>query len=265
MTAHMEGSPLPMLRTSERLRAEGFAHGFFTRVGGVSAPPWDTLSFTIAAGDEPEAVQENRARAAHALGVEAGRLYYASQVHGTACVVLDGSEDADEVVRRVADLTASRTSGVACGVRSADCVPILLADRHTGAVVAIHSGWRGTVLRASLAGLAVLAGLGARPSDVIAAIGPHLEGCCFEVGLDVAAALAACSGARTPVVRRDEALGKAWVDLRSIVRAQLVSGGVAREAIDDVAGCTVHEPALYHSFRRDGGASGRLLSAIVAR
>lgn len=265
MTARMEGTPLPMLRTSPRLAAEGFAHGFFTRVGGVSAPPWDTLSFTIGAGDAPEAVQENRARAAKALGVDAARLYYPSQVHGTACVVLDGSEDPDEVVRRVADLTASRAPGVGCAVRSADCVPILLADRRTGAVVAVHSGWRGTVLRASLAGLAVLERLGARPADVIAAIGPHLEECCFEVGLDVAIQLAACSNAPTPIVRRDEERGKAWVDLRAIVRAQLESGGVAREAIDDVPGCTKHEPALYHSFRRDGAASGRLLSAIVAR
>jgi len=253
------------MRTSELLRAAGFAHGFFTRVGGVSAPPWDTLSFSVAAGDSAEAVRENRARAAHALGVDAARLYYASQVHGTESLVLAGTEDPDDVVRRVADITASRTAGVACGVRSADCVPILLADPRTGAVVAVHSGWRGTVLRAALAGLDTLESLGARRSDVLAAIGPHIEACCFEVGAQVGKDLVACSSASAPITRRDEALAKVWIDLRSIVRAQLETAGVAPSAIDDVRGCTVHEHGLYHSFRRDGAESGRLLSAIVAR
>jgi len=87
------------------------------------------------------------------------RLYFLSQVHGVDASVLDGTEDRDEVVLRVGDITASKIPGVACGVRSADCVPILLGDRRSGVVVAVHSGWRGTVANAARASVTLLRAL----------------------------------------------------------------------------------------------------------
>jgi hypothetical protein len=245
---------------STLLTGAGFPHAFFTRRGGVSVPPWDTLSFAVSVGDDPAAVRENFARAARSLGVDAARVYVLSQVHGTAAQTLTGDEDRDEVILRVGDVTVSRVAGVACGVRSADCVPVLLGDRATGAVAAIHSGWRGTVANATAAGVAALRALAGGRGDLAAAIGPHIERCCFEVGDDVAAQLAGCSGLGAGVVSRAE--GKVRVDLRSIVRAQLEAEGVT--AIDDVRGCSVCEPERFHSYRRDGARSGRMLSAIVA-
>lgn len=249
---------------SSTLRQAGFRHAFFTRRGGVSLPPWDSLSFAVSVGDTPEAVQENVARAAAVLGVRPARLYYLSQVHGTAHRVLDGTEASPEVIRSVGDITASRSPDVACAVRSADCVPVLLADRRSGAVAAVHSGWRGTVLGAAVAGLRALEELAGGSLDVVAAVGPHIELCCFEVGEDVAAELAAASSAGERAVsgRGD---GKARVDLRAIVRAQLEAAGVAASAIDDVPGCSVCDRERFHSFRRDREKSGRMLSAIVAR
>jgi YfiH family protein len=262
----MENPPSPSWLESTLLREAGFRHAFFTRCGGVSEPPWDTLNFAISVGDAPESVRRNLAIAAAALGVEPRRLYMLSQVHGATSRVLRGDEDPDEVVRSVGDITLSRAREVACGVRTADCVPVLVADRSSGAALAVHSGWRGTVARAATAGIAALRVLIEGEGDLVAAIGPHIASCCFEVGDDVARALAECSTAGERAVVRDAGSGaKPRVDLRRIVRAQLEEARLVADCIDDVLGCTVCEPARFHSYRRDGARSGRMLSAIVPR
>jgi hypothetical protein len=258
-----------MENSAEALRSAlldraGFRHAFFTRRGGASRPPWDTLSFAPSGGDDPEAVRENFARAAANLGVPAARLYVLSQEHGTASRVLTGVESADEVMRSVGDITLTRTAGVACGVRSADCVPVLVADLGSGATAAIHSGWRGTVSNVAAAGVRALRALVGGDGELVAAIGPHIEACCFEVGDDVAAELLGCSTlGEAAVIRADGARPR--VDLRRVVRAQLEAEGVPAGAIDDVRGCSVCDPARFHSHRRDGARSGRMLSAIVGR
>jgi YfiH family protein len=279
----MPPGPAPALDTgeAEALRSpllieEGFAHAFFTRRGGVSQPPWDTLSFSMAQGDTPSAVRENRRRAARVLGVSERALYYLSQVHGTEASILRGDEDPDDVVRWVGDITLSSNPLVACGVRSADCVPVLVADRHTGSVAAVHSGWKGTLARVAVAGVQRLRELIGGPGDLVAAIGPCISACCFEVGADVASLLSKASTAGEAALSHGPAMENARrrsgpsaptprVDLRTIVRAQLMEVGLADRSIEDVPGCTVCAPHLFHSYRRDGDRSGRLLSAIVPR
>jgi YfiH family protein len=252
-----------MALTSPLLERAGFCHAFFTREGGVSQPPWDSLNFAASTGDDPASVLENLARAAAVLGVAPGRVYILSQVHGTAYRVLSGDENWDDVVRSVGDITLSRSPEVAAGVRTADCAPVLVADRTSGAVAAIHSGWRGTVANVVRAGIAVLRELAGGRGDLCAAIGPHIERCCFEVGPDVADELARASTAGRVAVLET---ARPHVDLRRILRAQLEAEGLGVEAIDDVLGCTVcARSPRFHSFRRDGKRSGRMLSAIVAR
>lgn len=259
------GAPIPAALESPWLARAGFSHAFFTRAGGVSRPPWDTLNFAAGTGDDPAAVRENFERGAQILGVEASRLYVVSQVHGVAARVIGAGEDREDVLRAVADVTLSRAPGVACGVRTADCVPILIADRSTGAVAAIHSGWKGTVANVAAAGVRALRDLIGARGDLVAAIGPHIETCCFEVGPDVAAELAACSPLGDSVVVIGIGGDKPHVNLRAIVRAQLEGEGIAPAAIDDVRGCTVGDRDRFHSYRRDGKIGGRLLSAIVVR
>ncbi len=197
-----------------------------------------------------------------ALGVSA--IVQARQVHGAR--VVEASEaagaEADAVVGRMPPDPSS--APIAVGVRVADCVPVLLADRTTGAVAAVHAGWRGVVAGVVAAGVAGLVARGeGRSSDVVASIGPCIGPCCFEVGVDVAEAIARASGGSSVVARPTGA--KAYVDLRSAVRAQLALAGVGGARVDDVDGCTKHEPSRFHSFRRDGANSGRMLAAIVAR
>lgn len=250
--------------TSPLLTASGFSHAFFTRRGGVSAPPWDTLSFAVSVGDDPAAVRQNLERAARRLGISTDRIYFLSQVHGIASRVLTGDEDRDAVVREVGDITLSRTPGVGCGVRSADCAPILLGDRRSGAVAAVHSGWRGTVLRVVVEAVRALRSLAGSDAELVAAVGPHIEACCFEVGDDVAAELSACSTAGEAAVLRGAPGARPRVDLRRILKAQLAEAGLDAASVDDVHGCTACDPARFFSYRRDGQRSGRLLSAIVA-
>jgi YfiH family protein len=183
------------------------------------------------------------------------------QVHGADVVEAreaDGCE-ADAIVGRAA------AGPVAVGVRTADCVPVLVANPATGDVAAIHAGWRGVVRGIVPASLARLGGHGGRDGrgDCIAAIGPCIGPCCFEVGQEVAASIAgAAHGVAVIATQRGD---KAYVDLRAAVRAQLIAAGLSDACIEDVPGCTKHEHDRFHSFRRDGASSGRMLSAIAAR
>jgi copper oxidase (laccase) domain-containing protein len=120
------------------------------------------------------------------------------------------------------------------------------------------------VLRAAAAGVEALRGLVGAGVDLVAAIGPHIEACCFEVGEDVAAQLAGCSSLGDAAVIRPGG-ERVRVDLRRILRAQLEEAGVEGSAIEDVRGCTCCDAERFFSYRRDKERSGRLLSAIVAR
>ncbi|HEX8793474.1 MAG TPA: polyphenol oxidase family protein [Polyangiaceae bacterium] len=185
------------------------------------------------------------AELAAALG--AAGIVQVKQVHGARAVL------ASEAEGQEADALVAPPSGrvVAVGVRVADCVPVLVARTDTGGVAAVHAGWRGVVAGVIAAGVESL-GRG----TLLAAIGPCIGACCFEVGADVSDRIGF-------VTRR--AGEKAYVDLRAAVRAQLRALGLTDEAIDDVPGCTKHEPERFHSFRRDGANSGRMLAAIATR
>jgi hypothetical protein len=252
-------SGTPTILQSSVLLKAGFRHGFFTRNGGISDGPFRSLNLASNTGDALANVTANRRVAEQALGLAADKLYFLSQVHGVHAVEMLGAESFEQVVRVEGDATLTGVADIGCGVRSADCGTILLGDERSGRVAAIHAGWRGVVLGVIEAATAALRGN--RPAKLIAAVGPHIQRCCFEVGEDVAAQLAACSSLGQSIVDRSRA--RPHVDLRRLMRSKLEALNV--ELIEDVGGCTVCEPSLYFSFRRDGQASGRLLSAIVAR
>ena len=257
--------PLPVLR-GNALDSAGFRHGFSTRAGGVSAPPFDTCDFALLR--DPAALRENQARLGAAVGFDPERLFQARQVHGAR--VLEPSRPRDEVEAEEADaLWARAGSGAAVAVRVADCVPVLVACDATGSVAAVHAGWRGVV--AGVVG-AALDALGPERDGLVAAIGPCIGACCFEVGLEVAEQIERVTdaSARDRVIRERRG-DKAWVDLRVAVRSQLVAAGVAHARIDDVpsgAGpeaCSRCNAEAFYSYRRDGDDSGRLIAVICPR
>jgi polyphenol oxidase len=187
------------------------------------------------------------------------------QVHGADAIEAPDAATATSGTGADALVGREGRAVVAVGVRVADCVPVLVADEDTGDVAAIHAGWRGVasgIVRAALERLAA-DGLRSGGARLVAAIGPCIGPCCFEVGRDVAERIARAShGANVVATERGD---KAYVDLRAAVRAQLVAAGVRDERIEDVPGCTKHEAGRFHSFRRDGSNSGRMLAAIATR
>jgi polyphenol oxidase len=242
---------------SSLLSSAGFAHGFATRQGGVSLAPFDTLNFRVAGSELPENVAENLRLFGVEVGFAPAKLQLVDQVHGARVLIADGTlsqrgrDQADAIVLG---------SGAAGAVRVADCVPILVGDLFTGRAAVIHAGWRGIV--AGVIG-AALAALGDSRNPRVAAIGPCIGPCCFDVGVDVAKRIEAAAGDPAVIVRAEG--DKAHVDLRLAARAQLRAHGMSAFDIEDVEGCTRHEKERFFSFRRDGEMSGRHLAVIVAK
>jgi len=247
---------------SELLSRAGFQHAFFTRQGGVSSGAYGSLNLSLDVGDRAEDVAENRFRVARVLGVDAERLYVPRQVHERGVLVVDGREAEAEVAATDADAIVSDGPGFACAVRTADCVPLLMADRETRRVAAIHAGWRGVVKGVATETLGIFRARGSRPEHLLVAIGPHISLAAFEVGQDVALQLSAASLASQVVTSLSAP--KAHVALARILVAQLTEQGMSLANIDVLEGCTFSEPARFFSYRRDGKRSGRQLSAIVS-
>ncbi len=247
---------------SPLLAQAGFRHAFFTRQGGVSEGPFSSLSFSTAVGDDPLHVAENLRRAGEILGVAPERVLYLSQVHGQTAHFFGKGVERAHTITLEGDAIGGGAADSAYGVRTADCVPLLIADQTSGQVMAIHAGWRGVVAGVVEAGVISLRRGSASPGSLLAAIGPHISKQAFEVSEDVARELEAASPARGAV---DWQGPKPHVDLRLIVTEKLRALGLAAAAIDQVDGCTVLEPDRFFSFRRDGKRGGRHLSAIVPR
>lgn len=250
---------------SPLLVSAGFAHGFSLRTEEL---PTDVGH---AAGTLATDVGYATGALATDVGYAAGALFEVSQVHGAVVRTISASDEASEVRVEEADALVTSVSGVVVGVRVADCLPLLVADVRTGAVAAVHCGWRSVA--ASIVDRAVdaLVAAGSRPAELRAAIGPHIRACCFEVGDEVVAALrlvahgAEFVAPRAELVAPRSAGGKPHVELSAIVGAQLEARGVTAARRDDTGGCTRCDATRFYSYRRDGARAGRHHAVIVAR
>ncbi|MGH2793395.1 MAG: peptidoglycan editing factor PgeF [Actinomycetota bacterium] len=221
----------------------------------MSADPFDSLNLSYSSGDDPEVVRRNRTRAVSAVGGSLSSWTGARQVHGTRIVKVDGGVrgagwDSPAHVIPDADALWTDEPDVGLVVLTADCVPILLADRDAGRIAVVHSGWRGLV-----AGI-IEESVGAvgNPDALVAFIGPAVGPCCYEVGEEVAAPAEARLG---DVVRRRG--DRTHLDLWRGATIALARSGV-RE-IWPAALCTKCEPGRFYSHR--AGAHGR--QGLIAR
>ena len=250
----------------EYLTAEGVAvpHCFTTRYGGVSEGYLSSLNLGIHRGDKPENVVKNYEILGEALGFDVDNLVFTRQTHTNIVRVVDKSNAGEGLGREVepeCDALVTATPGVVLAAFTADCTPILLHDPVTGAVGAVHAGWRGTV--GDIAGNAVRAmaeQFGSRPEDIRAAIGPNIGVCCFETHADVPDAVRAVLGeeAEAFIVPSGE---KFRVDLKGVNAALLRRAGVRHIEISDA--CTACEPERFWSHRRVGNDRGSLAAIIV--
>jgi polyphenol oxidase len=213
----------------------GLVHGFEQRLGPAG---W-------------EGRDETRRRVTAAVA-DAGRLQLLHQVHG-ACV-----QDAPWVGRPEADASVADRPGLILGIETADCQPVLLVDPVRRQVAAAHAGWRGTVQRVTRAAVDALVARGSKPSDIVAALGPSIGPCCYEVGPELQEAFGP-SGAG---FFRPGPRGKPHLDVRAANVLQLEEAGIPASHIHHVADCTMCRADLYHSYRRDGKDAGRMVSWV---
>ena len=253
------------------LEQDGFVNGFSTRGGGVSAMPSDALSLAGFNDDAAENILENRRRF---LKLFPGDWELAGcwQVHGADVRVVHTREEAKPAENQrgetiFCDVIVSDAKGVLAGVKTADCVPILLGEPVTGAFAAVHAGWRGTLATAVLAGVERLAmEYDAKPANLRVAIGASAGPCCYEVGSEVIEAFTNRfpDGGKLFTPTRP---GHAMVDLLQANRAQLESTGVLPERIHIAPICTMCRTDLFFSYRKEKSLHGKVgrLMAVVGR
>jgi purine-nucleoside/S-methyl-5'-thioadenosine phosphorylase / adenosine deaminase len=234
------------------------SHGFFSRLGGVSSGAFATLNLSRWVGDDPAAVDENWRRVRPIIG-ESSVVASVNQVHGAA-VRLVTRANASERPR--ADGMVTAESGIVLAIFTADCVPILMHDPLRRIVGALHAGWRGILAGIVEAGIDAMRSRGADAQDLRVALGPSIGACCFEVDADLAARFAR----RMPgaVGRTCEGRpGKAYLDLRGIVRLQLVRFGVDAAHIAIVGPCTRCASDRYFSRRGAGNSTTGLQMSFI--
>jgi YfiH family protein len=219
---------------------------FTDRHGGVSTSPYSSLNLSLGGGDDPEAVRENLHRVELAFndGVAVASMH---QVHGADVAVVGGAG-----APPTADGLVTVQSGVALMVRVADCVPVLLADPDSGVVGAAHSGRLGLVRGVVPATIDAMRAQGA--CSLVAWIGPHICGLCYEVPAELRDDVCA----EVPEAWAETSWGTPAVDIGAGVIAQLSAAGVE---VVDARRCTREEPDLY-SYRRDGDGAGRFAGLI---
>lgn len=242
----------------EYLVAEGISvpHGFTTRLGGVSREHLASLNLTMHRGDDPANVEENYRMLTAALGIDLQKLVLTRQVHGDVirAVTPNDCMGLDHHRYPECDGLITNTPGVTLVVFTADCTPILLHDPFTGAVGAVHAGWRGTAL--DIAGKAVhqmVAEFGCRAADIRAAIGPNIGACCFQTDADVPQAMTETfgSGVAEMIQPRED---KFYVNLKAINALALRRAGV--EQVEISTACTMCQHDRYWSHRFSRGLRG---------
>ena len=241
-------------------RAEGLGtvHGFSTRLGGVSAPPFDTLNLGLSQGDDPACVRENFRRFCAAVGADVDRMVVTHQVHQDD-VRIATSADAGKGLDRERDYDVdgliTNERGLPLVIHSADCIPVLLHDPVKQVIGACHAGWRGTAL-----GIAEV--YGTDPADLHCAIGPGISRCCFETRADVPETVRAALGDAAADFIDDHGDGSFHVDLKGINRWWLRSVGVPPEQIEVCQACTACDLNTFFSHRRMGTARGAMAAII---
>jgi YfiH family protein len=228
-------------------------------LGEIARHGWTTRDLKLEGADERCGVEWASLAAGENVGQ--GDLVRLRQVHGAAVVSeRDGDSEADAIVS--ADPTRLLT------VKVADCLPLLIADRRTGVVAAVHAGWRGTasgIARAAVERMRTRHG--SSPEDLVAAIGPAIRACCYEVGPELRDAFAS-NGATPEQLARWFGPGRAdrlQLDVPLANVEQLLAAGIPSGQVHDSGLCTACHPAHFYSYRRDKGLAGRIIGFVMAR
>ena len=246
--------------------AGGAAHGFSTRLGGVSEGMWASLNLGVSRGDDPDHVRENYRRFFAAIGADGQKLAMTNQVHGgvvRTVTTADLHADPYDKVGYEADGLMTDLPGVALVVYSADCIPILFYDPARRVVAAVHAGWRGTAAGIAAAAVDRMKNVyGCRPEDILAAIGPGIGPDCFETHEDVPNAMTSALSTAVLHHMKIKENGKFAVDLKAINAMRLEQAGLDRSHIAVSSLCTACNPDRFWSHRKQGTSRGSMAAAI---
>jgi polyphenol oxidase len=223
-------------------------HFFSTRIGGVSGEVYHSLNLGIYTSDQDKNLTANFNNIFEAAGMDNNKIIYLRQVHSDIFHMVD-ELNYNDIIGKEGDAIITASKGIAIGVFTADCVPILLGDENKKIIAAIHAGWRGTNLRIVHKVIKYMIDvLGASPHNIKAALGPCIQKCCFEVKKEVALEF-----------KYSWKINEKWyVDLIMENIAQLAEMGIPMENIETGNLCTVCNSGLFFSYRRDNGSTGRL-------
>ncbi len=241
----------------------GIRHGFFTRQGGVSTGLYKTLNCGAGSNDDRVSVSDNRARVAEYLGAFSGDVQTIYQVHSADVIVVDGLAGREALPK--ADAMVTRTRGLAIGILTADCCPVLFADPEAKVVGAAHAGWKGALGGVLEATIRAMEGLGAERGRIVASYGPTIAQPSYEVGEEFQAEFLNKDAAHARFFARGATKGKYQFDLPAFVHHMLGASSLTR--IEACAPCTYRNESLFFSYRRATHRKepdyGRQISAIV--
>jgi hypothetical protein len=241
----------------------GIRHGFFTRQGGVSSGLYRSLNCGAGSNDDRVLVIENRSRVAQHLGSSHGDVVTLYQVHSAEALIIDRPMAREDLPQ--ADALVTKRRGLAIGVLTADCAPILFADPRAKVVAAAHAGWRGALSGVVEATIQKMLELGAAKRDIRAAVGPCISQAAYEVGPEFEAEFTSKNSALACFFIRKPGHPRPYFDLPGFVQSRLKALDLA--TIEMAAHCTYANESLFYSYRRSQHRRepdyGRQISAIV--
>lgn len=250
---------------------KGFIHGISTRYGGISHGFFDSMNLGLHVQDEKEAVVANRSLFCKALGVDQKSIVTCQQVHGAEIVKVtremagSGSEDFSNTVQG-ADALVTNEPGIPLMLFFADCTPILLVDPVKKVIGLAHGGWKGTV--ASIGAKTVQKmklEYGSRPEDMVAAIGPAIGPCCYEVGVEVAEQFIQRFSSIKNRILTSKTNGRYQLNLWEANRLQLQGAGLLGDSIDMAGVCTCCNNRQFFSYRAENGKCGRIAALLCIK
>jgi YfiH family protein len=246
------------------LSSQGVSAGFTTRHEGVSRPPYNSLNLGSNTLDSTHNVEGNRSLLARSVGATLDHFLTVTQVHGTDLLVIDSpNPELSHFLTVECDGIVTNQPGIMIAICVADCVPILLHDPVKGVVAALHAGWQGTAGNIAGKGVdAMVKMFDCRQKDILAAIGPAIAACCYEVDVPIRDAFQK-GGASFELFARESGEGKWFLDLAGANRQGLLDAGLAPGQIESQEFCVCCNQELFFSYRRDGGDTGRQAGFIM--
>lgn len=246
----------PDFLRSSLLAEYGITALFSLRTGGVSPPPFDSLNFGPGLGDPATNIKTNIDNLVAAAGL-ASLPHQAQQVHGDKSF---WCKDCGLMHNEKADILLTNQAETALAVRTADCLPILLADPKTGIAAAVHAGWRGTAARVATSAVREMQSCGVQVEDILASLGPCIGPCCFHIDAITADKLANSTPKAESHIRRAPEI---TADLREINALQLIQCGLIDMHIERINACTACDSSRFFSYRRDKKRTGRHLAVVA--